>query len=120
MLYLLLRPHLAKATLETLSHHNLKQLIDYPANSPDLNTAEQIISACKSFTATKQPKNRKELKDAVIEFFNTLRNDPINKLKPYTDCMVGRLERCIEMNGDRINTHGRHHLMININKTNKK
>jgi transposase len=78
---------------------NVPELLDWPANSPDLNPIENLWNIVKRNVEKREPKNQKELQCFMVEEWNSI---PNSMLKNLINSMRRRCELVIESNGDRI------------------
>ncbi|KAI6654438.1 hypothetical protein LOD99_834 [Oopsacas minuta] len=74
--------------------------IDWPSNSPDLNPIENLWAVLKKRLLKKRFNSSNELKEAILEIWNTL--DP-EFLKPFCLSMDKRIRLCIKGGGKKIN-----------------
>lgn len=79
-------------------------LLDWPANSPDMNPIEDLWSIIKSrLSKTKYPRNKDQLKNIVLDMWTDItenKQDMVNKLAL---SFKSRCERVLEKKGDLIN-----------------
>ncbi len=73
--------HTVKSTKSRLNDHDVG-LLDWPANSPDLNTIENLWSIVKRKMRNKRPKNADELKATVKETCASIPPQQCHKLIP--------------------------------------
>ncbi len=71
--------HTAKGTKSWLKDHGVG-VLDWPANSPDLNPIENIRGIVKRKMRNKRPKNSDELKDTVKETWASIPSQQCHKL----------------------------------------
>ncbi len=80
--------HTAKSTKSWLNDHGVG-VLDWPANSPDLNPIDNLSGIAKRKIRNKRPKNADELKATVKETWGS---------KPPQQChkLIASMPRCIE------------------------
>lgn len=76
---------------------NCGQVLDTPAQSPDLNPIENIWALLKKNVAKRHPKNRTELKTIIQEEWTKIPND--YDMKNLIFSMKRRLQAVIDANG---------------------
>jgi len=88
------------------SHHakeflkeNVPEVIDWPSNSPDLNSIENLWAILKRSTELRMPSNLAELQQFMIEEWNAI---PNNLLINLVNSMKNRCALIIKNNGERI------------------
>ncbi len=90
--------HTSKFTRAWLSE-NVPILLEWPANSPDLNPIENLWAIIKKRVEKKNPRNINKLREEITNEWNNLEVELLKKLI-YT--MKNRIIECIEKNGERI------------------
>ena len=82
--------HRSKIVSEFLKEKKIK-VLDWPGNSPDLNTIENLLEVLKNKVADKQPSSAEDLKDVIKEVW-------ICELSPVYCCtLVESMPRSLEM-----------------------
>lgn len=71
--------HTSRLAKEYLAENNVRML-EWPPQSPDMNPIENLWSIVKEDVAKKQPKNKSELKSAIIESWNQIPKTILEKL----------------------------------------
>ena len=90
------RPHTAAATRRVLAAHNV-DVLDWPANSPDLNPIEHVWDELGRRVRTNHAINTvHDLAAALQVEWNTL---PAPFIQRYVDSMRCRITTCIAQNG---------------------
>ncbi len=87
--------HTAKSTKSWLNDHGVG-VLDWPANSPDLNPIENLWSIVKRKMRNKRPKNADELKATVKETWASIPPQQCHKLITSMPC---RIEAVIKEKG---------------------
>lgn len=87
--------HKARITMDLLRQLRL-EILDWPANSPDLNPIENIWSILKRRIGAYFPKTREEVEKAVREEWPKLTSDDVG---PCTSNMRERLQAVIDAEG---------------------
>ncbi len=87
--------HTAKSTKSWLSDHGVG-VLDWPANSPDLNPIDNICGIVKRKMRNKRPKNADELKATVKETWASIPPQQCHKL---ITAMPRRIEAVIQAIG---------------------
>jgi transposase len=79
---------------------NVPVVIDWPANSPDLNPIENLWGIVKRNVEKRRPKNLEDLETFMVEEWARI---PDGVLKLLIDSMPGRCDAVIKGEGERIN-----------------
>ncbi len=87
--------HTAKSTKSWLNDHGVG-VLDWPANSPDLNPIENLWSIVKRKMRNKRPKNADELKATVKETWALI---PAQQCHEMITSMPRRIEAVIKAKG---------------------
>ena len=95
-------PHRAKNTIQFLSQKVklLKDVIKWPANSPDLNVIEIIWAIIKSRINIEKVENKKDLFEKVKQIWDEI---PIETINLLIDSFHSRIKTCIQLNGESLN-----------------
>ena len=72
-------PRKAKGTRSWLATNNVPSMM-LPAKSPDINIIEKVWAIMKDFVSHQDPKNKEELKKAVVKAWKNISNDLVAKL----------------------------------------
>jgi hypothetical protein len=91
------RAHTAHATLDWLDGKGIT-VLDWPANSPDLNPTENVFDALarRVYAGNRQFGTVAALKEAIVEAWADIDFD---ELEPYIDSMPDRMEAVIASQG---------------------
>jgi len=90
--------HTSRIAREFLKE-NVREVIDWPSNSPDLNPIENLWAIVKGNVERRQPKNLDELERFMVEEWNAIPRTVIINL---VASMRRRCEDIIANNGERI------------------
>jgi transposase len=90
--------HTARVSVDFLSQ-NAPSIIDWPANSPDLNPIENVWGMLKRRVEMQQPKNIEELIKVFMDEWNRLDKSVVINL---IHSMKSRCKAVISANGDHI------------------
>ncbi len=88
--------HSSKATKKWLTDNNI-QVLDWPANSPDLNVIEAIWDTMKRRMRNKKPTTSEQLKQVIMESWDSITALDIDKL---VSSMPRRVAATIRAKGD--------------------
>jgi len=75
------------------------EVIDWPANSPDLNPIENLWSIVKHNVEKRMPENISELKQYLVEEWEKI---PCSMLSNLVSSMKRRWQMILDSNGERI------------------
>ena len=64
--------HMARSTIDFLDHNNIRTLLDWPPNSPELNPVEKAWGWMKNYMKDKRPRSQQELQDAIEEAWDAM------------------------------------------------
>ena len=78
--------------------NKVKEILDWPLNSPDLNTIENVCEIIKGELPKKNISKRSTLFNRIKEIYE---NIPYKYIENIVESFVTRLKRCIELEGDR-------------------
>ena len=94
--------HTAAITINFLSQKVklLKDVIKWPANSPDLNVIEIIWAIIKSRINIEKVENKKDLFEKVKQIWDEI---PIETINLLIDSFHSRIKTCIQLNGESLN-----------------
>ncbi len=95
LIFILAPAHTVKNTKSWLNDHGVG-VLDWPANSPDLNPRENILGIVKRKMRNKRPKNSDELKATVKETWASIPPQQCHKL---ITSMPRRIEAVIKAKG---------------------
>ena len=89
--------HASKSTMNWIQSHNIPTM-KWPSRSPDLNPIENVwgIMARRIYASGKQYSNTKELKEAIMKCWRSLRAED---LTPLANSMCDRVYDCIKRRG---------------------
>lgn len=90
--------HKSKKTMEFLSQRKI-EVLDWPANSPDLNPIENLFSIIKNNVEKRRPENIEDLKQMMSEEWEAI---PQKTLINLVNSMQQRCNSCIIATGERI------------------
>ncbi len=91
------RPHTAKVTTNFFTEHGIR-VLDWPAQSPDLNPIENLWHEVKKtvYRYRPKPKNLTELDDIVLQAWQDI---PPELCRQLVDSMPNRVSACIAAHG---------------------
>jgi len=89
-------PHGTKDVINTKANLKLKKLLDYPANSPDLNPLESLWSYWKTKVKNREPSSLEELEVYAYEEWEKI---PLDLIRNYIKSMPNRLSAIIANEG---------------------
>lgn len=72
------------------------EILEWPANSPDLNPIENLWAMLKENVAKRNPKTKEELKTVLLEEWDCISQEKIDDL---IDSMPKRINQCLAANG---------------------
>jgi hypothetical protein len=87
--------HTSALVKEWLRNNNV-QVLDWPSSSPGLNPIEHLWDVLEQRVKKRQPKNKGELGQYLIEEWQKIELPVISKL---VDSVPNRLNECIKMKG---------------------
>ena len=91
--------HSSKLLKQFFNKNNI-ELLPFPPQSPDLNPIENLWAYISSKLIEKSPKTINDLKNEILNIWNSLDN---NKLRKLANSLPNRLRQVIESNGKHIN-----------------
>lgn len=89
--------HRSRRSIEFINNQNLK-LLDWPANSPDLNPIENIWSVLKNSVEKRSPKSLEELERIAIEEWDKIDQQNIRKT---IKSMCRRIDQVLKRKGEK-------------------
>lgn len=89
--------HKSKHSIAFINNQNLK-LLDWPANSPDLNPIENIWSVLKNAVEKRSPKTFEELERVAVEEWDKIEQQTIRKT---IKSMSRRIDQVLERKGEK-------------------
>ena len=79
--------------------NKVKEILDWPPNSPDLNPIENVWGIIKGELQKENISKRSILIDRIKEIYG--KNIPYKYIEKIVETFVTRLQRCIDLEGDR-------------------
>jgi transposase len=90
--------HTCRVAKDFLAQNRVK-VMDWPANSPDLNPIENLWQIIKNKVEKRMPQNVEELKEFLVEEWEAISKETVNNL---VSSIKNRCNLVLERNGDRI------------------
>ena len=90
--------HCSQQTKEWIKKNKVKEILDWPPNSPDLNPIENVWGIIKRELQKENISKRSILINRIKEIYE---NIPYKYIQNIVESFVTRLQRCIDLEGDR-------------------
>ena len=90
--------HCSQQTKEWIKKNKVKEILDWPPNSPDLNPIENVWGIIKRELQKENISKRSILINRIKEIYE---NIPYKYIENIVESFVTRLQRCIDLEGDR-------------------
>jgi len=87
------RPHIHKHSLRYIRRWISPNIKDHPPQSPDLNPIELVWGKLKNMVEAKRPKDKNELRKAILECWNEI---PLSFIRACIQGLPKRMEKALE------------------------